>query len=298
MAATRITLSNNSNQSQVAPLLIPASACTDPFSPTSIRKLVLKAAHSKLKLKKPTRIFVAGCGCELFTEQDWKRSIENDVTLLVSSGEDYVGIRHAHGTSQIHRMRPLHSTLLCTQTDGEQTADTDPNCEVEVLAEKAQVDSLAVKQLKTTARTLPGMVKAVGQPDLHPGTKFPIGGVFVSNEYIHPPLIGSDIGCGMAWYRTRLSREQVEGDRGRKVAEKLRGLEGVWRTQKEREMWLEEKGCSSGLEWDSSLGTIGAGNHFAEVQVVEEAEETLFLRKDEVVSSHLIHMLCIEMLTI
>lgn len=79
----------------------------------------------------------------------------------------------------------------------------------------------------------------------------------------------------MAWFKTRLSRVQVEGDKGRKIAEKLRGLEGPWRTQKARETWLEnDKGTASysaGEEWDSALGTIGAGNHFAELQVVEES---------------------------
>lgn len=145
-----------------------------------------------------------------------------------------------------------------------------------------------------------------------------IGAVYVSQGWIHPPLIGGDIGCGMAWFKTRLSRSQVEGDEGRKIAEKLRGLEGVWRTQKARDIWLENDkeggSCSAGEEWDPALGTvsylihyppcdhvlgnrrpflapetclldlglslkrntdsettqIGAGNHFAELQVVEE----------------------------
>lgn len=86
-------------------------------------------------------------------------------------------------------------------------------------------------------------------------------------------MIGGDIGCGMAWYKTSLSRNQVDGDKGKKVAEKLRGLEGEWQTQAHRKVWLQdEKGsCSAGEEWDKSLGTIGAGNHFAEVQVVEDS---------------------------
>ena len=66
------------------------------------------------------------------------------------------------------------------------------------------------------------------------------------------------------------------GDKARKVAEKLRGLEGSWRSQKERELWLLDKNDSNsaGPAWDASLGTIGAGNHFAELQVVEETSET------------------------
>jgi RNA-splicing ligase RtcB len=77
----------------------------------------------------------------------------------------------------------------------------------------------------------------------------------------------------MAWYRTTLSRQQVDGNKGKKVAEKLRGLEGAWRTQADREMWLKDANgsCSTGEEWDQAIGTIGAGNHFAEIQIVEEA---------------------------
>lgn len=77
----------------------------------------------------------------------------------------------------------------------------------------------------------------------------------------------------MAWFRLDLSSSQVEGDKGKKIAEKLRGLEGPWRTQESRELWLQDAAGnhSAGEQWDGSLGTIGAGNHFAEIQVVEES---------------------------
>ncbi|KAJ4354395.1 uncharacterized protein N0V89_006131 [Didymosphaeria variabile] len=153
MAPTRITIALNTNQSQRAPLLIPPSACTDPHSPTSLRNLVFKAACSKLRIKKPSRIFIAGSGAELIHEDDWKRGIRNDVSLLISAGEEYVGVNRDAG---IH-------------------AEANPNCPVHVLADAAAVDKLSIDQLETTARTLPGLVHAVGQPDIHPGTKFPIG---------------------------------------------------------------------------------------------------------------------------
>lgn len=169
------------------------------------------------------------------------------------------------------------------------TAQANPDCHVQLLTSNALVDDLSIKQLSTTAHALPGIVHAVGQPDLHPGDKFPIGAVIASKGWIHPPLIGGDIGCGMAWYKTALSRSQVDGEKGKKIAERLRGLEGPWRTQAHREAWMQEKGDSytAGEEWDRSLGTIGAGNHFAEIQVVEESslpdEGKLRLREDEVI---------------
>ncbi|KAF1840857.1 release factor H-coupled R [Cucurbitaria berberidis CBS 394.84] len=267
MPATRVTIASNAKQSQKAPLLIPASATTDPAAASSIREFVFKAAQSKLRLKKPTRIYVSPTGQELLTEEDWKNNIKDDVILLISAGEEYVGAKKG---SSSH-------------------VDANPDCPVEVLASKAPVESLSVTQLTTTAHTLPGIVYAVGQPDLHPGTKFPIGAVFASRKWIHPPLIGSDIGCGMAWYKTTLPRSQVDGDKGRKVAEKLRGLEGAWRTQAQREVWLRnhDGSCSAGEQWDSALGTIGAGNHFAEIQVVEKSslveDNELGLRQDDVI---------------
>lgn len=268
MPSTRVTVALNSKQSQKSPLLIPSTASYDPIHSNSCHAYVVKAAQSKLRLKKVSRIFVAGTGQELLSERDWISSMSDDVVLLVSGGEDYVGSKKEEAPSANGAVPSI-----------EDLAITNP---VYIIANKAVVDPLSIAQLETTAKTLPGIVHAVAQPDLHPGTKFPIGAVFVSEGWIHPPLIGGDIGCGMAWYKTKLSASQVEGDKGRKVAEKLRGLEGAWRTQSNRVTWLTDASISdesaatsvsAGEQWDAALGTIGAGNHFAEIQVVEEVLE-------------------------
>lgn len=294
MPATRITIALNTKQTQRAPLLIPSSADSDPASTNSICALVFKTTQSKLRLKKPSRIFVGGTGEELLTEDDWKRNIKDDISLLISAGEEFVGVKKE---SKVHSKSTAFVTMSTfarlgpgkQQAANKHIVEANPNCPVELLASNTPVETLAITQLETTAHTLPGIVHGVGQPDLHPGTRFPIGAVFVSRKWIHPPLIGGDIGCGMAWYKTKLSRSQVDGDKGKKVAEKLRGLEGAWRTQEHREAWLQEgkENYSAGEEWDKSLGTIGAGNHFAEIQVVEESScadiEGLSLREDDVV---------------
>lgn len=161
---------------------------------------------------------------------------------------------------------------------------SNPDCTISILARAAPIDPMSETQLETTARTLPGMIHAVAQPDLHPGNRFPIGAVFVSQDWIHPPLIGTDIGCGMAWYKTTLTRKQVDGDKGKKVADKLRGLEGPWRASGDRIAWLTSNGTciSAGEQCDRALGTVGAGNHFAEIQVVEASSATELL-EDEVI---------------
>lgn len=95
MPSTRITVALNAKQSQKAPLLIPSSTSTDPTDPSSIRALVIKTTQSKLRLKKPSRIYVGGTGQELSTKEDWENNIKDDAVLLVSTGEDFVGVKKA-----------------------------------------------------------------------------------------------------------------------------------------------------------------------------------------------------------
>jgi hypothetical protein len=102
MAATRVTVALNTNQTQKAPLLVPSSASLDPIATSSVQSLVFKTAQSKLRLKKPTRIFIARTGEELLTEADWTRNVRNNVTVLVSAGEDYVGVNKNEGRHGQH----------------------------------------------------------------------------------------------------------------------------------------------------------------------------------------------------
>ena len=127
---------------------------------------------------------------------------------------------------------------------------------------KSWIEGEAVRQLYAMAR-LPGVRRIVGFPDLHPGKGAPVGAVIVTGGMIYPHLIGGDIGCGMALFRTNLVRRDAKLDRW---AEKPFQLEHPW--DEEIGGFLEEHGLDSG-RFDSALGTIGGGNHFAEVQTVE-----------------------------
>ena len=285
MPAIRVTLASNSKQSQRAPLLIPSSTSPDPTQDNSCRALVIKTAQSKLRLKKASRVFISKSGKELLVESDWKDGLKDDVVLLVSAGEDYIGAKKEEGSAEKDATAEMDSLRL-----------GKPKCTLVNLADKASVDPQSIIQFETTAHTLPGIVHAVAQPDLHPGNKFPIGAVYVSEGWIHPPLIGGDIGCGMAWYKTKLTPAQVEGEKGRKLAAKIRGVEGPWRTQEDRVSWLtvesrndDQDSVSAGPEWDAALGTIGAGNHFAELQVVEEVRAKELIDRDPSIESK--HML-------
>jgi len=133
-------------------------------------------------------------------------------------------------------------------------------CDCRVIASaNSWIEGEAVRQLKLTA-ALPGMKRAVGMPDLHPGKGTPIGAAFHSEGVIYPHLVGNDIGCGMGLWQTDLSLRKFKLDR---AVKKLAGLEGAW--DGDAEPLLRAGGLPASLASDA-LGTIGGGNHFAELQ--------------------------------
>ena len=138
--------------------------------------------------------------------------------------------------------------------------------EVRVLASANNwIEGTAEQQLKKTAG-LPGMRLAVGLPDLHPGKGSPIGAAFAVEGRLYPALVGNDIGCGIGTWQTSLRASKV---RRETWADKLRRLDEPW--DGDAGAWLAERGiAASGFE--HSLGTIGGGNHFAELQVIERVE--------------------------
>jgi release factor H-coupled RctB family protein len=125
------------------------------------------------------------------------------------------------------------------------------------------IEGEAVRQLYATAK-LDGVRHAVGFPDLHPGKGTPVGAAFVTEGVIYPHLIGGDIGCGMALFKTDLVRRDVKLDRWARLAF---NLEHPW--EQFVSDFLAEHDLES-TEFDAALGTIGGGNHFAELQTVEK----------------------------
>lgn len=135
-----------------------------------------------------------------------------------------------------------------------------------IASSKNWIESEAVEQLRAAAR-LEGMRTAIGYPDLHPGKGSPVGAAFVTREVIYPYLIGNDIGCGMAFFQTDLLRRKAKVDRW---MERLDGLEREWEGNTAER--LEAAGVRRS-PFDAALGTIGGGNHFAELQGVDEVRE-------------------------
>lgn len=141
------------------------------------------------------------------------------------------------------------------------------NAHIRILASPGTwMEGEALRQLEQTA-ALPGMLRAVGMPDLHPGRGNPVGAAFASQGLFYPHLVGSDIGCGMALFALDVPRHKARRDR---IVDRLDGIEGPW--DGDARAWLQEHGAGRTL-FDSSLGTIGGGNHFAEVQTVADVND-------------------------
>src|SRR5512138_1528446 len=128
---------------------------------------------------------------------------------------------------------------------------------------KSWIEGEALRQLYATSK-LEGMRLAVGFPDLHPGKGSAVGAAFVTEGLIYPYLIGGDIGCGMALFKTDLVRRDVKLDRWAQIPF---DLEHVWTDAISQVLAREELDST---EFDEALGTLGGGNHFAELQAVEE----------------------------
>ena len=131
-----------------------------------------------------------------------------------------------------------------------------------ISCEKNWVEGEALRQLERAAG-LAGMTEVVGLPDLQPGKGYPVGAVFISRGRIYPYLIGNDIGCGVVLWQTNLPPKKLKFDRLRKR------IDG--------DGWYDEQGGNEGkplnLEptpFDDQLGSMGGGNHFAEIQTVEK----------------------------
>ncbi len=137
-----------------------------------------------------------------------------------------------------------------------------------IASDKNWIEGSAVDQLNNTA-LLAGVVDAAGMPDLHPGKDAPIGAVFATDIYIYPHLVDGDIGCGICLWQLNLraGRQSIS-----KMERRLgQDLEGPWTG--DLSDYLEKEGVDPSKFDEKSMGTIGFGNHFAEISGVHQIFE-------------------------
>jgi tRNA-splicing ligase RtcB len=135
----------------------------------------------------------------------------------------------------------------------------------------------AIQQAKNLAR-LPFAFKQIClMPDTHQGYGMPIGGVIATQGVVVPNAVGVDIGCGMCAVKTSLTDIDIESLK--KIMGKIRNRIplGFNKHQEPQDVSLMPPEGLMGqvvdrefLNAQLSLGTLGGGNHFIEIQKGED----------------------------
>lgn len=132
-----------------------------------------------------------------------------------------------------------------------------------IASDDTWIESNAIQQLNTTA-SLSDMVQVVGMPDLHPGRGYPVGAAFFSVNRFYPALVGNDIGCGMGLWQTAIPIKRPNLDKLEKSISRM----GDFASSEWLQQHLPDE--MMGSVFSDSLGSVGGGNHFAELQQVDQ----------------------------
>ena len=131
----------------------------------------------------------------------------------------------------------------------------------------------AVQQAKDAAN-MPFVHRWISlMPDAHQGYGVPIGSVVALENAVSPNMVGVDIGCGMVAVKTSLTH--IDQGQMEEWAENVRALipMGLGKQNEEHQEWEGFDRAPdievTGIELDKArhqLGSLGAGNHFIELQ--------------------------------
>ena len=108
-------------------------------------------------------------------------------------------------------------------------------------------------------------------PDVHAGKGCTIGTTMTIVDKAVPNIVGVDIGCGM--YTVNLGKGEIDFEKVDEAAHYIPSGKSVWEGRQER-FDLTGLRCFRELK-DSrrlvrSLGTLGGGNHFIEIDRAED----------------------------
>ena len=115
-------------------------------------------------------------------------------------------------------------------------------------------------------------------PDVHAGKGCTIGTTMTITDKIVPAMVGVDIGCGM--YTVYLGKIDIDFEKLDDAAHFIPCGRNVWEGRSER-FDLTSLRCYRNLRdtkrLERSLGTLGGGNHFIEVDVDEDGGKYLVI---------------------
>ena len=115
-------------------------------------------------------------------------------------------------------------------------------------------------------------------PDVHAGKGCTIGTTMTITDKAVPNIVGVDIGCGM--YRVSLGKADIDFERLDEAAHFIPSGMNVWEGRQEH-FDLEQLRCYRDLKdtkrLERSLGTLGGGNHFIEIDESADGEKYLVI---------------------
>ncbi len=161
------------------------------------------------------------------------------------------------------------------------------------LENPAQLEPVCLSQAINLAN-IPFLHKWVAlMPDTHQGYGMPIGGVAALKDVVIPNAVGVDIGCGVCFCETDITREALTAETGRKLISKIMAsipvgfkhqdapqrapqieayiAENEARLKQHFVLYRELEGVFY------QLGTLGGGNHFIEFQEDEQGKISLMV---------------------
>ncbi len=148
--------------------------------------------------------------------------------------------------------------------DGRASAVSSDGVITNFYTSAAWIEGRAEAQLEDIAGWT-GVQKIAAFPDLHPGKYGPVGCAVLADR-IFPQLIGNDIGCGMSLFQLDLPARKL------KLEKALRRMRVLGEPVAEDQRWRLEDACLPSDLFATSLGTVGGGNHFCEVQTLAGAD--------------------------
>ena len=139
------------------------------------------------------------------------------------------------------------------------------------------IDETAIKQIREMCDyELTAGSKIRIMPDVHAGKGCTIGTTMTIIDKACPNIVGVDIGCGM--YTTKLANKDLDFEKIDEACHYIPSGMCVWEGRKER-FDLTRLKCFRELEdskrLERSLGTLGGGNHFIEID--KGSDDTYYL---------------------
>ena len=115
-------------------------------------------------------------------------------------------------------------------------------------------------------------------PDVHAGKGCTIGTTMTVTDKAVPNIVGVDIGCGM--YTVKLGKRDIDFEKLDEAAHFIPSGMNVWEGRQEH-FDLEQLRCYRDLKdtkrLERSLGTLGGGNHFIEIDESADGEKYLVI---------------------